>query len=192
MKCPRTLLLGCMTAFVFRASGADTLPVAIPLPVFADTETVAYVPLPPLEGKPHFKLSIDFTASPSNCLTVAFGVDADGDGRLSLREQAVELGWDGAWLIRRKGVAAWERFELAGTDGHHLFEASQWLHRTRTEQQLSLSVDGTPFAFGNGTQNWLPLSALDGGTMRVTARGHGVEGTAKLVTGADGIVLKLK
>jgi len=174
------------------ASNADTVPVAVPPPVFADTESVTNVALPPLDNRQRVRVALDFSASPSNCLTVAFGRDADGDGSLSLREQAVELGWDGAWFIRRQGVSAWERHELAGTDGRHRFEASQWLHRARPEQRLALSVDGIPLALGEGTEAWLPLSALDGGTVRVTARGAGVEGAAEITASADGFVLKLK
>lgn len=181
---------GVLAAFSVKAG--TVAQVVVPPPVFADTETAAHVPLPPLGDKQHFKVSLDFNASPSNCLTVAFGRDADGDGRLSLREQAVELGWDGAWFIRRKGVSAWERYELAGTDGRHLFEASQWLHRTRPDQRLTLSADGVPLAFGNETEAWLPISALDGGTARVTARGAGVAGAAEMTANADGLALKLK
>lgn len=187
---PAALLLAVLS--VAGAFRADAAPVAVPPPAFADTETAAQILLPPLADKSFVKVSMDFNASPSNCLTVAFGVDADGDGRLSLREQTVETGWDGVWFIRRKGVSGWERLEQAGAAGRRLFGASQWLHRSQAQQRLALSVDGTPPAFGTEAAAWLPLSALDGGTVRVTARGHGVEGTAELVTGADGIVLKLK
>ncbi|MEI6647735.1 MAG: hypothetical protein WCP12_16990 [bacterium] len=187
----RTVLaVGVLAAFIAKAG--TIAQVAVPTPVFTDTETVSYVALPTMDGKKYFKVSLDFNASPSNCLTVAFGRDADGDGKLSLREQSVELGWDGAWSIRRKGVAAWERYELAGTEGRHLFEASKWLYRTRPDQQLNLSADGVPLAFGNGTDAWLPLSVLDGGTVRVTSRGTGVEGTAQIIVNADGTVLQLK
>ena len=183
------LAAGVLAAFCSKAG--IIAQVAVPTPVFADTETVTHVALPPMDGKKYFKVSLDFNASPSNCLTVAFGRDADGDGKLSLREQAVELGWDGAWFIRRKGVASWERYELAGTDGHHLFEASKWLYRTHPDQQFNLSTDGVPLAFGNGTDAWLPLSVLDGGTVRVTSRGPGVEGSAQIIVNTDGSVLKL-
>jgi len=177
---------------VTRAFCADVTQVAVPPPAFADTETAAHVPVPPLGGKSFFKVSAAFNASPSNCLTVAFGVDADGDGRLSLREQTVETGWDGVWFIRRRGVSGWERLEQAGAEGPRLFEASQWLHRSQPQQRLVLSVDGAPPAFVADAAAWLPLSALDGGTVRVTARGHGVEGAAELVAAVDGIILKLK
>jgi len=190
-QCGLTVLAAGVLA-AFSAKAGTIAQVVVPTPVFTDTETVAHVALPPMDGKKYFKVSLDFNASPSNCLTVAFGRDADGDGKLSLREQAVELGWDGAWFIRRKGIAAWERNELAGTDGHHLFEASKWLYRTRPDQQINLSADGVPLAFGNGTEAWLPLSVLDGGTVRVTSRGTGVEGTALIIVNADGTVLQLK
>ena len=176
----------------FSAKGEIIAQVVVPTPVFADTETVAHVALPPMNGKKYFKVSLDFNASPSNCLTVAFGRDVDGDGKLSLREQAVELGWDGAWFIRRNDVAAWERYDLVGTDGRHLFEASKWLYCTRSDQQLTLTADGIPLAFENGTDAWLPLSDLDGGTVRVTSRGTGVEGAAQIIVNADGTVLQLK
>jgi hypothetical protein len=178
--------------FVCRSFGAEVLPLAVPPPVFADSETAAHVAVPPLDGRHFFKISMDFCASQSNCLTAAVGQDADGDGTLSLREQTLEVGWDGAWFIRRKGASAWERREQAGAEGRRLFVASQWLHRARAEQRLTLSVDGVPLAIGGGAEAWLPLAALEGGLVRVTARGCGAEGTAEWITGVDGSVLKLK
>lgn len=192
---PRLLLSAVLLSAllpVTRSFCADVAQIAIPPPAFADTEIATHIAVPPLEGKSFFKVSAAFNASPSNSLTVAFGVDADGDGRLSLREQTVETGWDGVWFIRRKGVCGWERLEQTGTEGRRLFEATRWMHRAEPQQRLALSVDGTPPMFGPDVATWLPLSALDGGMARVTARGRGVEGAAERVTGMDGIILKLK
>ena len=174
------------------ARGAVTLPVPVAPSAFADTESETNVAVPPLGNLHRVEVSLDFSATPSNSLTVAFGRDADRDGRLSLREQAVELGWDGAWFIRRSGDRAWERRELPGAAGRHRLEASQWLHRARASQRLELAVDGVQLAFGDGTGSWLPLAALDGGTARVTARGLGVEGAAEITARADGAVLKVR
>jgi len=179
--------------FALRTCGAVPVLAAIPSPVFADTETCVHVAVPPLAGKDFLRVSMPFTASPSNSLSAAFGVDTNGDGRLSLREQAVELGWDGGfWFVRRSAVSAWERLEKAGAAGTRLLEAVLWLRPGTSGPRLALSVDGAFDAFGEDAAAWLPVSALEGGTVLVTARGHGVEGTADVVTGVDGILLRLK
>ena len=79
-----------------------------------------------------------------------------------------------------------------GAAGTRLLEAVLWLRPGTSGPRLALSVDGASDAFGEDAAAWLPVSALEGGTVRVTARGHGVEGTAEVVTGVDGILLRLK
>ncbi len=181
------------TFLVLRVCGAESGLTVIPQPVLADTERCFHIAAPPLAGKDYLRVSMSFSASPSNSLSVAFGVDKNGDGRLSLREQAVELGWDGGfWFVRRSAVSAWERLEKAGAAGTRLLEAVLWLRPGTSGPRLALSVDGASDAFGEDATAWLPVSALEGGTVRVTARGHGVEGTAEVVTGVDGILLRLK
>ena len=142
----------CAAVFLAAAllvSGADTVSTAVPPPVSADTERCVHLAVPPPAGKDFIKVSMSFNASPSNSLSVAFGADADGDGRLSLREQAAALGWDnGAWFVRRPGASAWERLEEAGAAGPRLLEAVLWLRSATAGPRLALSVDGTPAACG--------------------------------------------
>ena len=47
-----------------------------------------------------FDVQLEFTASPSNNVQIAFGEDEDGDGVLSLEESECSLGWDcGTWFV---------------------------------------------------------------------------------------------
>ena len=190
-RCAAVFLAAAAAALL--VSGADIVSTAVPPPVSADTERCVHLAVPPLAGKDFIKVSMSFNASPSNSLAIAFGADADGDGRLSLREQAAALGWDnGAWFVRRPGASAWERLEEAGAAGPRLLEAVLWLRSATSGPRLVLSVDGTPAACGARAADWVPLSALENGTVRVTARGHGVEGAAEVAAGTDGIVLTIK
>ena len=178
-QCAAVFLAAAAAALL--VSGADIVSTAVPPPVSADTERCVHLAVPPLAGKDFIKVSMSFNASPSNSLAIAFGADADGDGRLSLREQAAGLGWDnGVWFVRRPGASAWERLEEAGAAGPRLLEAVLWLRSATSGPRLVLSVDGTPAASGARAAGWVPLSALENGTVRVTARGHGVEGAGRV------------
>ena len=177
--------------------GAETTALAVPPPGHADGETCAHMAIPPLEKMNFFKITMAFHATPSNSLTAAVGTDADGDGRLSLREQAVEFGWDGgAWFIRRQTPSAWwerERLEWAGGGaGPRQFEAVRWLRSADPDFRLCLSAGGMPLASWDGPDAWLPQEALHGGLVRVTARGEGVEGLAVLTAGAEGTILNIR
>ena len=101
-------------------------------------------------------------------------------------------GWDNGVWSSGPGASAWERLEEAGAAGPRLLEAVLWLRSATSGPRLVLSVDGTPAACGARAAGWVPLSALENGTVRVTARGHGVEGAAEVAAGADGIVLTIK
>ena len=64
-------------------------------PSFADTEASTHVAVPAFEGCNVFRVQLQFDAMPSNSVQIAFGQDVDGDGRLSLRESGMALGWSG-------------------------------------------------------------------------------------------------
>ena len=57
-----------------------------------------------------FDVAVDFSGTPSNCVQVAFGRDADGDGDLSPDETGLVLGWR-AGRCFVEGRATGERFE---------------------------------------------------------------------------------
>ena len=66
----------------------------LPEPVYADTEVstnVSYSAL--LSDVRELEVVIDFAGTASNCVQVAFGRDADGDGNLSAVETDLVLGW---------------------------------------------------------------------------------------------------
>ena len=83
------------------AFGAMMLPAAARLPVlsdpvYADTEVSTNVAFNPVRSDARqFGISMDFSGTPSNCVQIAFGRDADSDGDLSADETRLVLGWRG-------------------------------------------------------------------------------------------------
>ena len=94
------LTVGCLVAGVTMARTIRPAQLA-PSP-YADTEVSTNVPcalnLPSLK---EYRIGLGLVGTPSNNVEVALGHDADGDGALSLDEQAVWLAWDcGEWTAR--------------------------------------------------------------------------------------------
>ena len=94
------LTVGCLVAGVTMARQRNLAQLA-PSP-YADTEIATNVPcalnLPSLK---EYRIGLGLVGTPSNNVEVALGHDADGDGALSLDEQAVWLAWDcGEWTAR--------------------------------------------------------------------------------------------
>ena len=178
--------MAAMSAAIAATPAAAAGPV--PPPAHADMESCAHLAVPPLEGRTSLRVALAFGASPSNSLSVAIGADADGDGGLSLREQSAEFGWDGgSWFIRRRSPYGWERYEWPGAEGRRFFEAALNLSGSGP-RRLKLSADGEQLA-ALPAEDWLPREALDGGLIRVTARGAGVDGAAGAVPVTEGTVL---
>ena len=66
----------------------------LPEPVYADTEVCTNVPCATLlSDVRELEAVIDFAGTELNCVQVAFGRDADGDGDLSAVETDLVLGW---------------------------------------------------------------------------------------------------
>jgi len=91
-------LLSIFTAVCVLGFEVPTLP---PSP-FPDTEAVTNLPLVVLAESPRrLRFSVELPASPSNNVEVAIGRDADCNGRLSLDESNVVVGYDcGEWFVR--------------------------------------------------------------------------------------------
>ena len=74
----------------------------LPQSEYADTEVSTNVPFAvsfDAMSRVNFSLSLD--ASPSNCVEVSIGEDANGDGNLSPEESAYTFGFDcGRWFTR--------------------------------------------------------------------------------------------
>ena len=83
-----------VTCVLICASGFGAVMPQLPEPVYADTEVCTNVPCATLlSGVRELEVVIDFAGTASNCVQVAFGRDADGDGDLSANETDVAIGW---------------------------------------------------------------------------------------------------
>ena len=119
-----------------------------------------------------FGASMAFTGTPSNCVQVAFGRDADGDGDLSTVETGFVLGWrGGAYFI--EGVAGRNRVsEIA--DATHMARQlvlEVKLNRNCVPKYLTVSNEcGACFtALSASVPSW--LYSMDWNLMKVTRRG---------------------
>ena len=73
----------------------------LPVSEHPDTEVTAHHRLEQPENVDNLDFSLAFNGTASNNVEVAFGVDADGDGKLALDETEMVIGWDcGRYFIR--------------------------------------------------------------------------------------------
>ena len=75
---------------------------------YADTEISTNVQIAVWETDlKRFEFNLAFLATASNNVQVSFGVDEDGDGRLSAHEERLVAGWDcGEWFARASRSSA--------------------------------------------------------------------------------------
>ena len=97
----KTLVLALFVALAFSSSFAVEVPALSPSE-FADTEVSTNFAFAVGErSNRRLVFSLELAASPSNNVEVAIGRDADEDGRLSLDEAALTVGYDcGEWFVR--------------------------------------------------------------------------------------------
>lgn len=69
---------------------------------YADTEVSTNIPVSvDFRSMSRFEFSLAVDASPSNCIEIAIGTDADGDGNLAPEEAVHVFGYDcGTWFER--------------------------------------------------------------------------------------------
>ena len=74
----------------------------LPAPDYADTEVSTNFAFSVGEGQSRgIVFTVELQATPSNNVEVAIGVDADGDGCLSIDESELCVGYDcGTWFVR--------------------------------------------------------------------------------------------
>ena len=85
----------CLFAVIVAASSFAVEVGALPGAEFADTEVSTNVALAVGAARNRrLVFSVEFQASPSNNVEVAVGCDADADGRLSLAESALVVGYE--------------------------------------------------------------------------------------------------
>ena len=85
------------------AAGMRFAPPMLPPSAWADTEISTNLVFDAGAAEDNkFTLTISMeNAATNNCVEVAFGIDADGDGALALEEVELSVGWDcGEWRLR--------------------------------------------------------------------------------------------
>lgn len=111
----------------------------------------------------------------SNCLQVAFGRDADGDGTLDVSETETLYGWRNGRRFA-EGMSDGVRIEeLCGEDGIRSFSVNLRLPRGSSPGRFSATDDGGSAVLTNlsvSSHEWLCRPGWN--MMRVTRRGPGV------------------
>lgn len=170
-------MLAFAVAAVFAVSGKEMR--RLPAPEFADTEVTAHHRLDQTGGGVRtldFWLSFDGT--PSNNIEVAFGTDADADGRLAPQETDVVIGWEcGRYFVERFRTG--ERIEEDGIGTNGVARTLDWHYRVgkdRVEFKSFTATNETGVAFTDLSATrpeW--LYGRDWNLMRMTARGVDVQ-----------------
>ena len=110
---------------------------AMPGAEFADTEVSTNVALSVGAARNRrLVFSVELQASPSNNVEVAVGCDADADGRLSLAESALVVGYDcGEWFVRS---AAKDSAEIVAVSDSGTFRRVYELRSRRVDPSWNL------------------------------------------------------
>ena len=113
----QVILIGCLAAGA--AEARTVRPARLAPSPFADTEASTNVPCAfDLTSVKSYRLSVDFVATDSNNVVVAYGHDGDRDGCLALGERSLEIGWDcGTAFVRGLGGEAAPDVEAPDTNG---------------------------------------------------------------------------
>ena len=108
----KAIVVVFLYSIVFVVFGMETS--ALPDAAFADTEVSTNIAFSAGAGMQRIRLSVDMQASPSNNVEVAVGRDADNDGRLSLDEAAITVGYDcGVWFVRSAAKDSYRAVDVA-------------------------------------------------------------------------------
>ena len=152
---------------------AVTIPV-LPESEFADTEVSTNVAFNATRSDARsFGVSMAFMGTESNCVQVAFGHDADGDGNLEAVETGFVLGWrGGAYFI--EDAAGQNRLvepAVGGARTDRLFVLSAKLNAHSVPVQVSVSNEcGACFAvLSENVPSW--IYSRNWNLMKVTRRG---------------------
>jgi len=99
------------TAALSCAAGARFAPPTLPPSAWADTEISTNLVFDAGVAEDNtFRLTIELDATPGNCVQVAFGIDTDRNGDLSLEEADFILGWShGGWFFSDRRAEAARR-----------------------------------------------------------------------------------
>ena len=133
---------------VVQSTSALTIP-ELSTPMFADTEVTTNVAMTAwIETTRQFYIILQFDATSSNNVQVAFGTDESTDGNLSDEETSLTLGWDcGAWFISSDAVTNRFTAAPAGSGGQKVLSFQVSLGADGLPRTLELKDGSTPLVF---------------------------------------------
>ena len=113
------VLLALLPVVAFGVT-VETLPVSN----YADTEVSTNIPFEvSFDAMSRLNFSISLDASPSNCVEVSIGADANGDGVLSLDETDQTFGYNCGTWFQRDAIRDEEKVEMEGGGGQRTCHA---------------------------------------------------------------------
>lgn len=148
-----------------------------PLPVspYADTEVSTNIVFNRHRSDvKEFELKFTLDCSPSNCIQVALGTDADGDGSLSFAETQAVYGWrNGRYFI--EDVVAGKRYEHSisadESKGTQVFSVNMQTARDYLPKTFLANIDGVSVFTNLSTTVPIWLYQPEWNLMRITRRG---------------------
>ena len=172
----RSLIFAVFSAFVMSLFGIELG--KLPAPEYLDTEVTAHYPLVQSENADCLDFSLVFNGTASNNVEVAFGKDSDGDGKLSMDETDMVVGWDcGSFFA--ENIRTCEAF-VERNVGSDCIEQSLFCHFQVNADRQTLktftATNGHGVAFADISEakpNW--LYRRNWNLMRLTARGVDVQ-----------------
>ena len=146
----------------------------LPVPPYADTEVSTNIVLGYADrGIKSFQLKFIFECVSSNCIQVALGKDADGDGYISFAETGALYGWrNGRFFIEntQENIRYEERLTAASPT---IFSFSILMDGSYMPKEFHAFSDSTAIfqPLSRNVPHWLCRPQWD--MMRVTRRGPG-------------------
>ena len=136
MKHLLTVLCFVLTLAVYASERLSVADLPMPLRPLAEVETNVVFNAGAASDN-LWRLLIELDAAASNCVEEVFGADADGDGKLGVKEGELCVGWDcGEWFWRDRRANAACRVE--GTTQR--LDMTLYLNRDREAKLLASSV----------------------------------------------------
>ena len=148
-----------------------------PLPIssYADTEVSTNIVFNRHRSDvKEFELKFTLDCSPSNCIQVALGTDADGDGDLSFAETGAVYGWRNGWYFI-EDVVAGKRYQQSNDaderTGIQVFSVNMHTTRDYLPKTFLANIDGVSVFTNLSTTvpTWLYQPKWN--LMRITRRG---------------------
>ncbi|MGI6496010.1 MAG: hypothetical protein ACOX5G_07970 [Kiritimatiellia bacterium] len=189
-------IAACAAAALAATAPALDVP-RLPAPAFADMEVSTNVAMRAWgEHTRRFTVSLQFDATPSNNVQVAFGRDESGEGSLSAGETGLTLGWDcGRWFIASDAAVQRVAADPAGTETRKTLSFEMRLDADGSPRALGLSDGTTPLAFPGLDLSPPPawMFSTDWNRIEAVARGTGARNetiTARLSDDAAIFILR--